>query len=180
MLLSEVVYDSTCSTDANCEWIEIYNAGSSPVDISEYKIGDEEVFGGTEGMFKFPDGTMVAAGQAITIANKAVDFYTVYGIQPDFEIYGEDASVPNMVRYSSWSTGSVQLHNDGDEVLLLNPQDEIIDALSWGTSTSFMDPAAADVAAGHSLERNPANQDTNTSQDWIDQSQPEPGAVHIQ
>lgn len=179
-MLSEVVYDSTCSTDANCEWLEIYNAGDSSIDLSEYKVGDEEVYSGTEGMFRFPDGTIIAAGQVLVIANKAVDFQAVYGILPDFEIYGDDASVPNLVRYSAWSSGSVQLHNDGDEVLLLNPVDEIIDAVSWGTSTFFMDPAAPDVPAGNSLERRPANLDSNTAQDWINQAEPGPGSVYLE
>jgi hypothetical protein len=180
LLISEIVYDSTCSTDVNCEWVEIYNAGESTVDLTGFKIGDEETPAGTEGMLSFPDGTSIAAGQVLVIANKAVDFESLYGFAPDFEMYGDDPDVPNLTRYASWASGSVQFNNDADEVLLLNPSDEIVDALSWGSSTVFMDPSAPDVAAGHSLERNPANQDTDAASDWTDQPQPAPGQVTIQ
>lgn len=180
LLISEIVYDSTCSTDVNCEWVEIYNVTQEAIDLTGYKIGDEETAGSTEGMLLFPDGTVLAAGQVLVIANKAVDFIAMYGFAPDFEMYGEDPDVPNLARYAAWAGGSVQFNNDGDEVLLLDPVDRIIDGLSWGSSSVFMDPAAPDVAAGHSLERTPANQDTDASSDWIDQPQPAPGQVTIQ
>jgi hypothetical protein len=177
LLISEVVYDTTCATDANCEWFEIYNAGTNPVDLTGFKIGDEEVKGSTEGMLQFPDGASIAAGQVMVIANKAVDYQSLYGRLPDFEMYGEDAAVPNLTRYAAWASGSVQLNNDGDEILLLDAADQLLDALSWGNSTIFFNPAAPDVAAGHSLERRPIGQDTGSASDWIDQAVPSPGLL---
>ncbi len=177
LLISEVVYDTTCSTDANCEWFEIFNAGTSSADLTGVKVGDEEVKGSTEGMLQFPDGTVLAAGQVLVIANKAVDYQALYGRLPDFEIYGEDATVPNLSRYAAWASGSVQLNNDGDEILLLDSADQLLDTLSWGNSTVYFNPAAPDVAAGHSLERRPVNQDTDSAGDWIDQAAPSPGLL---
>lgn len=172
-----MVYDTTCSTDANCEWFEIFNAGSNSVDLAGFKIGDEEVKGSTEGMLQFPDGTILAAGQVLVVANKAVDYQSLYGRLPDFEMYGDEASVPNMNRYADWASGSVQLNNDGDELLLLDSADQLLDALSWGNSTVYFNPAAPDVAAGHSLERRPINQDSDAASDWIDQATPSPGLL---
>ncbi len=177
LLISEILYDSTCSTDANCEWVEIYNAGSSPVDLSSYKIGDEETQASTEGMLQFPQGTSISPGEVLVIVNKAVDFINLYGFAPDFELYGEDPNVPNLTRYSFWASGSVQFNNDGDEVILLGPTDLVVDALNWGTSTVYFNPSALDVAAGHSLQRSPADQDTNSAADWIDQASPAPGTL---
>lgn len=178
LLISEIVYDSTCSTDANCEWIEIYHAGSGSIDLSGYKIGDEEISGGTEGMLQFPEGSSILPGEVIVIANKADDFLALYGFLPDYEMYGSNPDVPNLVRYSTWASGSVQFNNDGDEALLLGPTDLIIDSLNWGTSKFFFDPSAPDVAAGHSLQRSPVYQDTNTALDWIDQASPTPGLTN--
>jgi hypothetical protein len=177
LLISEVVYDTTCATDANCEWFEIYNAGTASVDLTGFKIGDEEVQGSTEGMLQFPDGSVIAAGQVLVIANKAVDYQSLYGRLPDFEMYGDDATVPNLARYAAWASGSVQLNNDGDELLLLNEADQLLDALSWGNSTVYFNPAAPDIAAGHSLERRPVNHDSDSAGDWIDQAAPSPGLL---
>ena len=38
-------------------------------------------------------------------------------------------------------------------------------------------PAAEDVAEGHSLERNPGGKDTNSASDFIDQETPSPGVI---
>ncbi len=177
MLITEILYDSTCSTDTNCEWVEIYNAGLDAVDLSAYKIGDEETSGGTEGMLQFPSGSSLLPGTAIVIANKADDFLAVHGFLPDYEMYGSNPDVPNLVKYSGWASGSVQFNNDGDEALLLGPTDLVVDSLNWGTSKFYFDPSAPDVAAGHSLERSPADQDTDTAADWRDQAVPNPGSI---
>src|SRR3990170_5105758 len=58
LLISEVLYD-TPGTDSDEEWIEIYNPTGSALNISHYKIGDEETQGGSEGMFEFPVDTVL-------------------------------------------------------------------------------------------------------------------------
>ncbi len=45
LLVSEVLYDAV-GTEPDKEWIEIYNAGASAIDLSNYKVGDEETPGG--------------------------------------------------------------------------------------------------------------------------------------
>ena len=49
LLISEVLYD-VVGTEPDGEWIEIYNAGASAIDLSGYKVVDEDEQGGGEGM----------------------------------------------------------------------------------------------------------------------------------
>ena len=178
LLISEVLYDPVGS-EPNAEWIEIYNATSATIDLSGFKIGDEETQGDSEGTYRFPDAATIAPGETILIANKAADFESAYGFQPDFELNESDPAVPDMLKYTPWSSGSMSLSNSGDEVLLLDYGDNVVDTVSWGTSNWAFDPPAASVAEGHSLERVPAYLDTDSAQDWRDQPNPTPGGVDI-
>jgi hypothetical protein len=171
-----VLYDPSIQ-EPDGEWIEIYNAGGRWVDLSTYNLGDEETQGGSEGMFRFPSGSRIVPGQVVIVANRASTFAGVYGFLPDYELVDTDPSVPNMLKYSAWSTGPVQLGNTEDEVLLLGPGDQVLDATSWGTSTWAFNPSIPLVGENHSLERRPAYLDTDQASDWGDRALPDPGRV---
>jgi hypothetical protein len=176
LLISEVLYDAL-GTEPDEEWIEIYNPGASTIDLSNYKVGDEETPGGAEGMLQFPAGISINPARVIVVANKATAFSGVWGFNPNYEMVGSDEGVPDMIPYTAWATGKIALGNSGDEVLILDGGDAIVDAMSYGTETTFFDPPCPDVAAGYSLERSPANVDTDTAEDWIDQEVPNPGEI---
>ena len=178
IVVSEVLYDAA-GAEPDEEWIEIYNLSASPIDLSDYKVGDEETQGGGEGMAQFPAGTTIDAGGVIVIANKATAFSAVYGFNPDFELVDSDPDVPDMIPYTAWASRDVQLAGSSDKVLILDSSDSMVDAVSWGSSTFAFDPPAPDVAAGHSLERVPANEDTDTADDFVDQDTPAPGQVQV-
>lgn len=178
LLISEVLYDSLGSEPAS-EWIELYNPGALTIDLSTYKLGDEETPGGSEGMYIFPAGAVISPSQVILVAYSGLVFSQTYGTLPDYELTETLPQVPNLTKYTAWSSGSLALGNTGDEVLMLNSTDAPGDALSWGDSVWAFDPAAPDVAAGHSLERYLPWQDTNTAADWRDQSAPSPGILNL-
>ncbi|MDI6822449.1 MAG: lamin tail domain-containing protein [Actinomycetota bacterium] len=174
LLISEVFYD-TPGADSNEEWIEIYNPTTSAIDISNYKVGDEETKGGSEGMFKFPDGTKIQAGAKMTVALKASGFYALYGRDSDFEISDTKAQVPDMLKYSIWGTGTISLANTGDEVLLLNEGDNAIDVVTYEKGSYPGVTPHPGVPTGHSLERFPPDRDTDDcSADFRDQPNPNP------
>ncbi|HJR80173.1 MAG TPA: lamin tail domain-containing protein [Anaerolineales bacterium] len=176
LLISEVFYD-TPGTDSNEEWIEIYNPTASSVDLSGYKLGDEETSGGTEGMYQFPAGASIATGQRITVALKATGFFALYGVNPTYEVIDTGAAVPDMNVYSAWSSGTISLANTGDEVLLLNASDTAVDVVTFEVGVYSGVTAHPGVAVGHSIERSPANQDTNDcSTDFVDRTTPTPGS----
>ena len=178
LLISEVQYDPSQPEPA-AEWIEIFNPGVEDLSLVGFKIGDEESIGGGEGMAAFPSGAGISAGQTILVAREAQAFLESFGFLPDYEFSDSDPVVQDMEPYPNWASGSISLGNTGDEVLLLDPGDRLVDAISWGSSSFAFDPPAPDVAEGHSLERTPANQDADSAADWVDQAAPAPGSVQL-
>jgi hypothetical protein len=177
-LITEVLYNPA-GYEPDGEWFELYNAGGLALDLYGYKIGDQSSPGCCEGMLAFPPGAVLQAGQVIVIANNAVVFRSIYGFNPDYEMESSDQAVPVLSRYFSWAARSVELTNTGDELLLLDHSDKVVDALSWGSSTYAFDPSISIVAEGYSLERYPAYQDTDRALDWRRQSFPQPGVVDL-
>lgn len=157
LLISEVLYDPL-GTEPNEEWIEIFNNTSSPMELTDWTISDNN---STDVIS--PTVTIPVGGCVVVAASE--DFYTNY---PDFTgdiVFIADGKIGN------------GLGNTGDRLTLKDGEGTVIDQMSYGTDTTVFDPACPDVAAGHSLERSPANADTDTAEDWIDQEFPNPGEV---
>jgi hypothetical protein len=178
LLISEVLYDPV-GGEPDGEWIEVYSVATDTLIISNYKVGDAAEQGGREGMLQFPEGASIQPGQVIVVANKATAFLDAWGFAPDYEMVASDEVVPDMIPYTAWASSKVELSNGGDEVLILDGSDTIVNAMSYGDKATFLDPPAPDVAEGHSLERVPANVHTDTAEDWMDQESPDPRAVTI-
>ena len=178
LLITELLFNPA-GDEPGGEWVEVYNVGDMSLDLSNYKIGDEENEGGSEGMYRFPSGVSIGAKGVLVIAYRAITFADVYGENPDFEYSQSDPGVPSMFKYAAWSGGSVFLNNTGDEVLVLDDNDELADAVSWGSSNFAFIPSVPKVAEGVSLERYPADMDTDTAGDWRGQATPAPGVVDL-
>ena len=175
LVISEVMVDPSGDEPDN-EWIELYNPGDFPISISVYKIGDEEQRGGGEGMYRFPAGKTIQPRQVLLIANKASAFQEHFSHKVDYELRSSVDNVPDLLDYSQWSSGNIQLVASGDEVLILGNHDQVVDAVSWGSSAWGFDPPLPQPNEDYSLARWPPGQDTNTAQDWIEQP-PDPGLI---
>ena len=176
ILLTEV-YPNPPGEEIEREWIELVNVGTAVLDLSDIKVGDEESIGEKEGMLRFPEGAMLQSEQVIVVAQTAVGFRALFGMNPDYEVQDSDPSVPDMRRFSVWALGDLALANDGDEVLLVNGRNRIIDSINYGDRTTFFTPAIQRPLEGQSIERNPANCDSDSAADWQTQSVPTPGVV---
>jgi predicted extracellular nuclease len=178
LLITEVFYNPP-GEESEREWIEIANVGTAVLDLSDIKVGDEEQSGGGEGMRRFPEGTLLEPEQAVIVAQTAVGFRFLTGTNPDFELTDSDPNVPDMRNYLLWATGDIALANDGDEVVLLNDRNLIIDSVNYGDRDTFFVPAVTAIFEGQSIERNPANCDSDTATDWQPQQTPTPGVVQF-
>lgn len=175
LLITEVYYN-TPGSDGDEEWVEIANVGTAVIDLFPYKIGDEETIGDGEGMVRFPEGASIAPGQALVVAQTAVGFRRLFNHNPDFEIRDTDPAVPDMRPYLVWATGELALSNEGDEVLLVE-RTAVRDSLSYGDNTTFFQPAINGVLTGHSIERVPADCDTDSAAGWLPRETPTPGQL---
>ena len=176
VLISEVMYDPAIP-ETDGEWIELYNPGDYPYDLSGHKLGDEEDKGEGEGMYLFPGGTTLDPHATMVVAYRAFEFYSSFGFFPDFELVNTNPSVPELPRYIAWASGVLGLENAGDEVLILDGGDQVLDLVVWGDGYPYFYPTVGTVAEGHSIERYPPFQDSNTAQDWREQPEPSPGEV---
>lgn len=180
LVISEVYYDAL-GTEPNEEWMEIYNSTGASVNLESYRIGDEETQLGTEGMYTFPAGSEITNEQVMVIANRATAFFTLYGFNPDFEIIESSVDVPNLTKDLEWGTGDIMLSNSNDEVLLLNKSGATyteIDRVAWDQAPSGV--VCLDIIAGHSLERCPAQMDTDDCEaDFVDQPDPSTSVQNV-
>ncbi|MEX2247318.1 MAG: lamin tail domain-containing protein [Dehalococcoidia bacterium] len=152
VVINEVLYDSIGEgSDADGEWVELYNAGDAPAQLAGWALEDNVGSKVLPGFLLGPGGFAVIAASASLLP-------------------GIDSVLPLSGRIGNG------LGNDGDRVLLRDPSGALVDALSWGSDTSIFDPAADDVPAGHSLERRRPGVDTNAAGDFVDNESPSPGA----
>lgn len=170
VVISEVYYAGS----AGAEWVELYNPTAQTVDLTNYKIGDAETAGRFEGMYQFPPGTTISPQTVLVVACDGSQV-----VQADFEM-SDNSDTPDMVRYAGWGTGEWVLRNDGDQVLLLGPADQVVDAVVWGDVTyPGVNPHAGVSVFTHSLEREPPYCDTDDcASDFRDRYPPTPGGVH--
>jgi hypothetical protein len=109
VVFSEVFYD-TPGTDSVEEWIELYNNSLVTVDLSGWKITDNNGSGST---YTIPLGYTIAPGTYFTIAVDSTGFTVLYGYAAD--LYGY---IPG-------------LNNDGDALILANKSGVQMDAAAW-------------------------------------------------
>lgn len=179
VVITEVLYNAPGAEDVQ-EWIEIANVGTAAALLDGVKLGDEELLGSGEGMLRFPEGAVLEPGQVIVIGQSAQGFADLYGRFPDYEITDTSPDVPDLTRYARWATGEIALANAGDEVLLLGPDDQILDAINYGEAITYFFPAIGGVFEGQSIERVPADCDTDTATDWKPQDTPTPGTITLE
>jgi hypothetical protein len=124
VVINEVMINPSAVSDANGEYVELYNSGTATVDIKGWTIRDD---GGNS--FTIPSGqpVLVAAGGVFLLAAQASP--SVNG-----------GFTPNLV----WS--NFFLSNGGDEVVLVDAQGAEQDRLVY-TGTPFTD------SVGESVER---------------------------
>jgi hypothetical protein len=155
VVISEVYYNPF----RDGEWVEIYNPTGRAIDLSNYKIGDAERPDSFEGMVKFPPGTTIPGQGVLVIAyngNRVPD--------ADFELYDFNPAIPEMLDYPAWGDPKYDwgLNNQGDQVLLLGPNDNRVDVVVWGTATyPGVVPHPGAEKSTHSLQRYPPGYDTN-------------------
>lgn len=177
LLLSEVLYNPD-GDDAGKEWVELFNPTDQPIDLAGWTLGDALNIGEYgSGRYYFPAGTVIPPHSLLTVAQLA----QMAGFRPDFEFVTNPAldnpAVPNMVKVANWEGFGFALGNTGDRVLLLDSSGAAVDAIVYGDATYPGVTPHPGVAAGHSLERQPPERDTDTcSADLADTQLPTPGA----
>lgn len=181
--VSDLLITEIAVTPTQGEFIEIYNNGTDPVDLTNVYITDATfspngvfyynivIGGGGGGGFadfhaRFPNGAMIAAGEYQTIAlNGSADFINTYATNPTYKI-SDDGVADGIAPLLEARTGSVDGNSSGlsgGEVLILYSWDgssdlvQDLDYIVWGDKNEAVDKS------GIAIDSNTdADSDTST------------------
>jgi hypothetical protein len=118
VLISAVYYDTYLSGEPD-ESFRLVNVSASPIDLDNWTATDGE---GTVTL----TGT-IGPGASLWIAQTAISFTLEYGYLPGYEYGGDsDPAVPDLAM-----SGSLQLSNTGDELVLRDNTGAIVDSVVW-------------------------------------------------
>jgi predicted ribosomally synthesized peptide with SipW-like signal peptide len=156
LVINEVYYHvgTGKGKDVDNEWVEIYNPTNDQVDISGWKICDNN------SCDTIPTSTIPAKGFAV-ITNKS-STWDKWSI-PDEAV--------KIVLNSAIGNG---LANTGDRVELRKADNTLVDAMSYGNDTTYFELPLS--GKGKSLARIIKGYDTDSATDWIINATPNPGS----
>lgn len=143
------------------EYVVVANPGTSGVGLSGWRLTD------LEGTVEFPANASLPAGGRAVVARNATSYREDTLDDADYT-YGRGNATPMRV-----ISRILQLANDGDEVLLLDPAGATVDAYIYGASTyagaGWTGPPAVKLLAGKRAVRASVAGtfvDTDTAADW--------------
>lgn len=140
--------------DQNDEWIELYNNCEVSVNLKNWYLLNK---GGISEMETITQNYFLSAHNYAVIAANA----STWNYWP---LIPENASKIALGGPRLFDN----LDDSSDHILLYDADNNLADAMSYGTDTIAFLPAVNDVPAGHSLSRKPAGFDTDTNADWMD------------
>lgn len=167
LLLTELVAQPT-----NGEFIEIYNPGSSAVDLSNIYLTDATFAGGSTFYYnivtgsnaggggfgdfhaRFPDGASIGPDEYQSVAlNGSADFLAVYGVAPTYELYDDGTANGEQAMREALAgaiNGQGGLSNDGEVVVLYfwDGQSDLVTDLDyalWGDKAEAVDKSGVAI-----------------------------------
>ncbi len=177
VIINEVLYNENgTSAAANDEFIEIYNASTSAVDLTGWKLMDGNIIAndtddtgsitGSSSPYEFPSGTTLQPGE-----------YAVIWI-------GDETNTPDRqatgAAFEAWLGNAPKLNNTGDDIWLYDPDSKIVDYVAYGSGDAINTPpptsfnlwesthqsALAGASDGQSISLTKNGLDDNTSACW--------------
>ncbi|MCF7794546.1 MAG: lamin tail domain-containing protein [Candidatus Cloacimonetes bacterium] len=149
IIISEIMQNPDGVLDDNGEWFEIYNAGSTTVNIDGWTISDN----GSD--------------------NHVIDNGGTLNIDPgDFLVLGNDSNSLTNGNYTcDYEYTGITLSNSDDEIILMDGLTEV-DRVEYDGGTNWPDPTGASmVFTGNS------NTDNNTGSNWTTATLRQPSYV---
>jgi hypothetical protein len=122
VVINEILYN-TPGTGLRAEFLELYNPGDAPVDLSLWRLAD-----GVE--YLFPASTVLAPGGFLVVAEQPAVLQTLFGV----------------AALGPWSG---KLSNDGERVQLRDAANQVVDEVDYGIRSPW--PTAPN-GEGPSLE----------------------------
>lgn len=154
VVINEIMYSPLSENDGD-EFLELYNKGPDPVDLSGWSFSGITLV--------FPAGTTIAANGYLVVGKDAARFQTTYGAPPNAVYTGslsnggeaitlKDASAVTVdtVTYDDVAPWPGTPDGQGTSLELIDPNADDADYLDWAASTS---PAGSTPRAANSVRR---------------------------
>lgn len=170
IVINEVAYYLDRTSDTGREWIELYNNGPEPGDLSGW-----DLYPGRSPHYLFPQGFVLAPGRFVLVHLRRD------GVNTERDLYegtaGINSNMPN-------TRGSVALFTS-------DSRDTIVDFMQYGAGGQTYEATAAaagiwtrgyfvdTVACGWSLGLREDGADTNRPEDWRSFARPTPGYANV-
>ena len=129
VVITEIMYDLTQGPDGGREWIEVFNAGNSPVKLTDFRVVES---GKSHKITAEAGDDFVAAGTYVVIADNAGKF------KIDFPAYS-----------GRLFDSAFSLSNSGETIGIADSGGKSIDSVSYNNSSAN--------GTGDSLQRNPSS-----------------------
>ncbi len=161
LLISEVRYDG--DSEPNGEYAEIYNGFSFALSIEGWTITDNE------GVFTMPEGAQIISDEVLVFAQDSATYVS------------EMSALGISVSSADYGLGNLALGNTGDEVILKDSAGNAKDAVAWGSGSASGTTSWSGSSTGEdeTLQRSPANEDTNNCNTDFIIDTPSPGDVDV-
>jgi hypothetical protein len=141
IVINEICYNSSAARDTK-DWVEIYNAGRSTVNLKNWVISDE----GADSGYVFTADYILSPGMYIVVCHNLEAFRSFW---------------PQVTN----STGNMEfgLGSSGDQVNLYDPEGNLVDFVEYDID----EPWPTDVdATGESIELTDVFSDNNAGKNW--------------
>lgn len=137
IVISEIMYNGPESGTDTLEFIELYNNGTTTVDLTGWSFSQGVTF-------TFPS-VSIAAGEYIVTSYDSIKFHNTFGV-------------------ASYEWGSGGLSNGGEDIVLINSTGATIDSVDYDDSTPW--PTSPD-GSGNSLTLCDYTSDNNDGSNWF-------------
>ncbi|MEL1222802.1 MAG: CotH kinase family protein [Candidatus Neomarinimicrobiota bacterium] len=145
LVINEINYNSSEDHESG-DWIEIFNPGDMDIDISGYKLKDDN----NDHSYNFPDETIIPSGEYLVISNDLEAFSELYSSQ-----------IPIVGPFDFGFGGG------GDEVRIFDQEGVLVDSVSYDDGSPW--PLEPD-GGGPTLELKNSNLDNELAESWSSSS----------
>ena len=187
LVINEINYNSSEDYESG-DWIEIFNPGDMDIDVSGYKLKDDN----NDHSYNFPDETIITSGEYLVISNDLEAFSELYSNQipvvgpfdfgfggggDEVRIFDLEGILVDSVNYDDESPWPLEPDGNGPTLELKNSNLDNELAESWSNSSGFGSPGMQNTNYLNIL----ANEDHTPSEYSLLPAYPNPfnGSVNI-
>ena len=150
LVINEINYNSSEDHESS-DWIEIFNPGDMDIDVSGYKLKDDN----NDHSYNLPDDTIIPSGGYLVISNDLEAFSELYSSQisivgpfdfgfggggDEVKIFDQDGVLVDSVSYDDESPWPLEPDGGGPTLELKNSNLDNELAESWSSSSGYGSP----------------------------------------